>query len=371
LAVPAIAPATVLGVAAAAVSPVWPAAAEFLAGLGGWPAGWLVTVARYGAAVPAGTLPWPDGVTGGLLLGALTTALLIAARRPAVRRTVAVVAMAAVLGAMPVRVIAAGWPPDGWVTVVCAVGQGDATVLPAGPGAAVVVDAGPDPAAVDRCLRRLGVRRVPVLVVTHFHADHIGGVDGVFRGRRVDAVVTTAWPEPAAGRGAVARAAHRGGSPVRVVGPGWSYASGWLTLRAIGPPHRVVGTRSDPNNNSLVLRSTVHGVIVLLAGDAEAEEQRALLEVASGTLRAHVLKVAHHGSAYQEPGFLDAVNPDVAMVSVAAVNRYGHPNPGVLARLTRGGAKVLRTDVDGDLAAVRRGDGLAVVVRGIDPSYRS
>ncbi|HEY0698887.1 MAG TPA: ComEC/Rec2 family competence protein, partial [Micromonospora sp.] len=152
LAVPAIAPATVLGVVAAVVSPVWPAGAEFAAWLGGWPAWWLVRVARYGAELPAGTLPWLDGVAGGLSLGALTVALLVAARHPVVRRLVAVVVVAVLLGTLPVRLLATGWPPAGWVIALCAVGQGDTVVLPAGPGQAVVVDTGPEPAAPDRCL---------------------------------------------------------------------------------------------------------------------------------------------------------------------------------------------------------------------------
>jgi competence protein ComEC len=78
------------------------------------------------------------------------------------------------------------------------------------------------------------------------------------------------------------------------------------------------------------------------------------------------LKVPHHGSAYQDEAFLDTVAPAVGLVSVGAGNAYGHPNPAVLSRLARGGTRVLRTDLDGDLAAVDRGGGLAVVVRGLD-----
>ncbi|MEV1288881.1 ComEC/Rec2 family competence protein [Micromonospora sp. NPDC049679] len=367
LVVPAIAPATLLGVGAAVLSPFWPAGAEIAAWFGGWPAWWLVTVARYGAQLPAGTLPWPGGVAGGLLLGALTVALLFAVRHRLVRRLVAVLAVAVVVGALPVRLVASGWPPPGWVLAVCAVGQGDAVVLPVSAGTAVVIDAGPDPAAVDRCLRRLGVRAVPLLVVSHFHADHIGGFGGVLRGRRVGAVITTRWPEPAMGRDAVYRAAARRAVPVAPAPVGWSYRRGLLELTMIGPPDEMTGTRSDPNNNSLVLRATVRGVAMLLVGDAEGEEQRALLDrFGAASLRADVLKVAHHGSAYQDTAFLDAVRPKVAFVAVGADNGYGHPNPGVLARLARGGARVLRTDVDGDLAAVRGDRGLAVAVRGPD-----
>ncbi|MCA2217873.1 ComEC/Rec2 family competence protein [Jidongwangia harbinensis] len=365
LAVPAIAPATLLGVAAAGLSPVWPGGAEFAAWLGHWPARWLVLVATTGARVPAGAVPWPGGVAGAVLLGVITVALLVAARRPVVRKLVAVVALGGVLGALPVRLLASGWPPPRWLVVACAVGQGDAVVLPAGAGRAVVVDAGPEPAAVDRCLRRLGVRHIVLFVVSHFHVDHIGGVDGVFRGRHVAAVVTPDWPEPPAGRAAVAARAAAGRVPMRPAGPGWRYAAGGLDLTVLGPAEPARGTRSDVNNNSLVLRARVDGRTVLLAGDAETEEQEAILRVSgAAALRADVLKVAHHGSAFQEPGFVDAVDPAVALVSVGAGNDYGHPNAALLARLVRGGARVLRTDVGGDLAAVTDGSGLAVVARG-------
>jgi competence protein ComEC len=329
----------------------------------------LVLVARYGARLPAGTLPWLDGAAGGLLLGALTVALLVAARRPLVRRLVAVVTVAVVVGALPVRMVATGWPPPGWLLAACAVGQGDSLVLAVGSGRAVVVDAGPDPVAVDRCLRRLGVRAVPLLVLSHFHADHVGGLDGVFRGRRVGAVAIPEWPEPGEGRVAVLDVGAANGVPVGAIGAGWTYSAGSLVLTVLGPPYPIRGTRSDPNNNSVVLRAEVGGVSILLTGDAEAEEQRALLDRFPGAaLRADVLKVAHHGSAYQEPAFLDAVDPAVALVPVGVDNGYGHPNPAVLARLTRSGARVLRTDTAGDLAVVGLDGGrLGVAVRGLEP----
>ncbi|MEV6370485.1 ComEC/Rec2 family competence protein [Micromonospora musae] len=371
LAVPAIAPATVLGVLAAVLSPLWPAGAEFAAWLASWPAWWLVLVARHGARLPAGTLPWPDGVWGALLLAASTVALLVAVRRPVVRRLVAVVSVAAVLGALPVRLVARGWPPAGWVVVACAVGQGDAVVLPISAGRAVVVDAGPEPAAVDGCLRRLGVREVPLLVVSHYHADHVGGVAGVFRGRRVAAVVTPAWGEPEGGQGLVRAAAVAGRARLSTVSAGWAYRAGGTELVVLGPPHPLRGTRSDPNNNSLVLRATVAGVRILLPGDAETEEQRALLDrLPPAALRAEVLKVAHHGSAYQDPAFLDSVRPAVALVPVGTGNTYGHPHPELLAHLARGGARVLRTDTDGDAAAVSGDRGLAVVARGVPAGGR-
>jgi competence protein ComEC len=165
LAAPAVAPATIFGVFAAVLSPVWADGAAFAAWLASWPARWLVTIAHRGADVPDGLIPWPGGPLGGLLLAGLLVALLLAVRKKSmIRRLVLIVALAAVVGAAPVRLIAAGWPPAGWVVVACDVGQGDAVVLPAGPGSAVVVDAGPGPARVDQCRRPVGGESVPVWV---------------------------------------------------------------------------------------------------------------------------------------------------------------------------------------------------------------
>lgn len=364
LATPAVAPATVLGVLAAVVSPIWLPAAELLAWLASWPAWWLVLVARYGARIPGAELPWPAGLTGALLLAALAVLALVAFRHRRVRVLVAVVGAAAVLGAVSVRMVAPGWPPAGAVVVACAVGQGDLVVLPAGPGSAVVVDTGPEPEAADRCLRELRVRTVPLLVISHFHADHVGGVAGVFRGRRVAAVLVPALPEPEPGHDQLTAAAASHGTPVQVGHAGAGYRVGEVSLTVLGPAHPLAGTRSDPNNNSLVLRATVAGVRVLLTGDAEVELQQELLEqVGADRLRADVLKVAHHGSEFQEPAFLDAADPAVALVSVGADNSYGHPHPAPLDQLENGGTRVLRTDTDGDLAAVLHHGRLAVVTR--------
>jgi competence protein ComEC len=371
LAVPAVAPATVLGVAAAAASPVWTPGAEFIAWLGSWPAWWLVTVARHGAEIPSGALPWPGGATGGLLLGVVFAAVLVAGRWRAIRRLALVVTLAAVVAAVPVRLLTAAWPPPGWLAVACDVGQGDAVVLPAGAGAAVVVDAGPEPAAVDRCLRRLGVAVVPVLVISHFHADHIGGLAGVLRSRPVRSVVTTPYGEPAAGRAAVVAAAARAGAHLTLAASGWSVTVGGLRLAVLGT-HPLHGTRSDANNNSLILRAEIAGRVVLLAGDAETEQQQALLGAFGvAGLRADVLKLAHHGSAFQDPAFLDAVGAAAALVSVGPDNGYGHPNAAVLAHLSGRGTRVVRTDRDGDVAVIVDGSRLAVVARGVEPGRRA
>ncbi|ALO08393.1 ComEC or Rec2-related protein [Streptomyces venezuelae] len=182
----AVAPATVLGFAALALAQVWEPAAAGVAWVAGWPAGWIAGVARAGGELPGAQLAWPGGWWGGLVLALLTGLVVLGARRLPYRGWIAgfVAALILLVAVRPVPLTrwATGWPPPGWVFAMCQVGQGDATVLAAGGDAAVVVDAGPDPVPVDRCLRELGVRRVPLLVLTHFHADHVAGLAGVLRG---------------------------------------------------------------------------------------------------------------------------------------------------------------------------------------------
>jgi competence protein ComEC len=368
LAEPVVAVATVLGVVATLLSVPWPAAAAFVAWLASWPATWLVTVARIGAQAPDGVIAWPGGTGGALLLAVVLLVALVVSRRRILRLVAGVCAVAAAVGAVPVRLVAPGWPPGPALAVVCDVGQGDAVVVPVAPGRAVVVDSGPEPAATDRCLGDLAVHEVPLLVLTHFHADHVGGIAGVFRGRRVAQMLTSALPEPVEGRKVALAAAAAAGIPVAVAAAGWTWTTGAVRVTVLGPVRPISGTSSDPNNNSVVLRIDVGGRRILLSGDAMVEEQADLLAaVGADALRADVLKVPHHGSAYQDADFLAAVHPALALVSVGAGNPYGHPNLPVLDLLRREGASVLRTDVDGDLAAVADRNGLAVVRHGVPP----
>ena len=217
--------------------------------------------------------------------------------------------------------------------MACDVGQGDALVLSAAPHVAVEIDAGPDPVAVDRCLHDLAITDVPLLIFTHYHLDHVGGIAGVFAGRRVGRVLTGPLAEPISGVQLVQTALRVHGVPANTPAVGTQFDVGRVHLDVLGPPTAFHGTRSDPNNSSLVLRATVDGERIMLPGDAEIEAQQSL--VASGEdLRADVLKVPHHGSAYSDPAFLAAVHAKVAVISVGLHNDYGHPSPLLLAELS-------------------------------------
>jgi competence protein ComEC len=366
LAEPAVAPATVLGVIIALVAPLSDGLARLLAHLAGLPIGWIVWVAERGATLPGAALPWPAGLLGGLSLLAALTVVVSLARIQAVRRTALAALTGIVLVALPVGVVHPGWPPAGWLLVACDVGQGDALVLNTGPGSAVVIDTGPDPIPVDGCLRRLGVRRVPLLVLTHLHADHVGGLSGVLRHRAVGAIEVGPLREPAAAWNAVQEAAGAAHLPLWTAAVGETREVAGIRLDVIGPTAAAHGTRSDPNNSSVMLRVRDQGHTILLTGDAEVEEQEAILRTGAD-LHADILKVAHHGSFWQSATFLAQVHPTVAVISVGAGNDYGHPAPAMLAALAHVGARTLRTDESGDIAVCAAAAHLSVVTRSRPP----
>jgi competence protein ComEC len=295
LAEPVVAAATVLGVSTALASVVWLPLGSLFAELAGLPCRWLVWVAEYFGSLSGAQVPWPSGFAGGLSLVALSLAVLTTLRFAAPRALVGVALVVALIVQIPVRSVVVGWPPAGWLMVACDVGQGDAVVLSDGPSSAVVVDAGPDPIAVDRCLRELGIHRIPVLVLSHMHLDHVGGLSGVLHEREIGQVVTSPLTEPASGHRLVVDVLGRRGLQPHAISAGLSIDAGPVHLDVLGPARSFSGTRSDPNNSSVVLMATMSGRRILLTGDAEVEAQDALL--AAGTdLHADILKVPHHGS---------------------------------------------------------------------------
>jgi competence protein ComEC len=254
------------------------------------------------------------------------------------------------------------WPPHDWIAVNCDVGQGDGLVIRAGPGAAIVVDAGPDPDLMDHCLTQLGIRRVGLVVLTHFHADHVEGLPGVLRGRSVAEVEVSPLAEPPDEAARVRGWTRSRGIPVTVAAPGEVRAYDGIRWTVLWPS-RIIRDGSAPNNASIVLRLVTHGVVFLLTGDVEPPAQAELM-ADPGALRADVLKVPHHGSRYQDPDFLHAIGARLAIISVGLGNPYGHPAASTVALLRSLGMDVRRTDLDGAVAVVGSASNLQLETEG-------
>jgi competence protein ComEC len=290
---------------------------------------WVVALA---AQVPGAVvhLPAPGPVAVACYVGGL--ALLVMPDRAASlgRR---LVRRGAGVGLVALAVGIAAWPlvrsPDGQLRlIVLDVGQGDAVVIEMPDGRTILVDAGSGgPMRLDAGERVVapflwnrGVLSLAGLAVTHDDADHAGGMAAMRRLFRIDEQWT---------------AASAPSEPRRF---------GRAIVTPLPPTAAPAGRRNDAG---LVLRVEIGLASFLLAADIGAAREHELL--ASGTrLASTVLKVAHHGSRFSTTSeFLRAVRPTAAAISVGTRNAYGHPDPGVLARLAEAGVAVYRTDEDG------------------------
>jgi len=229
---------------------------------------------------------------------------------------------------------------------------------------------------VGGCLDRLGVQRVDLLVLTHFHADHVDGLDGVLAGRTVAGALVSPLAEPAGPARTATERLAAAGVPVAAARAGQTGTSGGVSWQVLWPDHHPRPSGQDEeegsaaNDASAVVALQVAGLGVLALGDLEPTAQAGLRHALDGVglpwagAPLDVLKVAHHGSARQDAALHELLAPRVATVSAGADNDYGHPAPQALALLEQVGAVVLRTDTGGDVAVGGSGPGLWTASRG-------
>ena len=245
-----------------------------------------------------------------------------------------------------------------------AVGQGDAALVTSPTGKRVLIDGGPHEAgpALTAFLRERDPKPLDLVILSHRHADHLGGLPSWCATSARACSWTRPFPHPTPLYESLMRALDERSIPVRQAERGRRIdLGGGAFATLLSPPTPPISrSRSDVNANSVVLRIDYGKIGILFAGDAEAPTERWLL--ADGAkLGAQVLKVAHHGSRYSStPAFLRAVHPTIAVMSVGAGNDYGHPAPETLARLEKLGARVLRTDLDGTVTVETDGEQITV-----------
>jgi len=269
---------------------------------------------------------------------------------------------------------ASGRAPQALRMTALAVGQGDSTLIDFPDGRLMLIDAGGspdgglDPGArvVVPALRARRRSQIDVVVLSHPHPDHFGGLLAVLRSVPVAELWDSGQGE-AQGAGPIyqeiLRLARQRG--VRIRHPSDLCQApqrfGEASVRVLAPCPSFVPGRGA-NDNSIVLKVEFGRRALLLTGDAEHIAEHDLLRAYPQGLRADVLKVGHHGSRTSSGAeLLAAVAPRIATVSCGVRNRFGHPVPEVMARIAATGASVLRTDRDGSLQLTTDGESLDVV----------
>jgi Predicted hydrolase (metallo-beta-lactamase superfamily) len=326
-------------------------------------------IATHAAAIP-GAAPLVLPTTMGALLGgagAIAVVIACVSERPA-RATLAALACLSLMIAEPLL-----RPGHGMTELhLLDVGQGDAVALRTGAGRWILVDAGriwPNGDAgrsvvVPYVAHRGGT--VALFVLSHPHADHVGGAASVLAALHPCRFLDPGYVGSTPSYRAALEEARTDAIPWQRVHPGDSIVVDDVVVTALAPDSAWTAHLDDANLASTVLLARVGDVRILLTGDAEAPEEQWLLAHARAELRADVLKVGHHGSGTSTtPAFLDAVRPRVALVSVGANNTYGHPDARVLSELANAGAAVLRTDLLGTVIVRTDGRTLEVEARGM------
>jgi competence protein ComEC len=366
LVVPATAPVLALGLAASALSWVSGALSHFTLYLSSLFLNYMITATRLLARIPwaAVDVSSPSFLQAGvyyLVVGVSMHALSL--KKRGWDRKVLLLALLIVALVFWFRVLGNA-PPSRLEATFFAVGQGDAALVRTPGGVNILIDGGENPSYMRRALVRKRVGRLDLVILSHPHADHVGGLPEVIRSKNVDTVFDAVQVHSAPGYVDFLRAVRERKVRYKKVRAGKTFKIGdELTLRILHPTEELVsGSISDLNNNSLVTRISYGKVSLLFPGDIEREGEENLLSHRSRSgLKSTVIKVPHHGSANgSDLGFLKAVAPRIAVISVGKGNSFGHPAKVTLKRLRSLGSRVYRTDRTGDVTIVTDGKEVAV-----------
>ncbi len=314
----------------------------------------MLALARLAASLPvaACNLPaWPPWLTACYYLG--LGLLGFGARRNTLNKKprlapVTLALTAAVLLAMFLWWHVLAVPRDLSVTFLD-VGQGDCTIIRAPGGQTAMVDGGGEEMGprILAYLRRQGINRLDLLIITHPHSDHIGGLEEVAGEIPIGRVLDPGWANASASYRRLLLELKAQQVPWQRARRGLAFKLGMKVTGSVLYPFADAPPPEDCNDGSLVIRLRFGGETLLLPGDLSAEGEAALLQ-AGDDLSATLLKVAHHGSeSGTSPLWLAAVRPRAAVIPVGRNNSFHHPHPSTLARLWAAGVKVCRLDKSG------------------------
>jgi competence protein ComEC len=197
----------------------------------------------------------------------------------------------------------------------------------------------------------LGIKEIPLLILSHFHADHVGGLSGLLKGRTVNQVWISNNLEPEL-HSKLALNSLKSSQIVRVQ-KGLTAQVGEVRLKVLWPEatartfEELPGEGSAINNSSIAVIAQSSDWSLFSAGDLEPPAQHELINLVGPV---DIYKLSHHGSKYQDEGLMKALSAQIALISVGAKNPYGHPAKESIDSLTRLGTQVFRTDTDGAIA---------------------
>lgn len=359
LAVPAAGILTLTGFAGWLLSLSFPALSGYVWSLADILSSYIIGVAKLVQALPFSSVK----VSGraGMLLQAIFIGVVVAVllNMLGIKKARAVIAVIFLILAAWFGISLVPGSPDDLTITFLDVGQGDATLIQTRSGKNILVDTGESGDRLMGKLRERGVRRIDALILSHPHADHIGGAQDVANTLYVSEVLDSGQVHESSTYEDLLTCFDRQNVSYRIVKAGQKFnVDDDLTLSVLGPPkHPVTGSESDENNNSLVCLFQYEDFRLLIPGDIGPQGEQALLAKPEA-IEAQVLKVAHHGSeTSSSEAFLRAVHAELSVVSVGEDNDFGHPAPATLVRLKEFCRAMAETDINGDITITVTEDG--------------
>ncbi|MDR2748987.1 MAG: ComEC/Rec2 family competence protein [Bifidobacteriaceae bacterium] len=435
LVTPFVAPATILGVGSALISPFIPTVSYILAFGSSVFAYPVYFVAKIIVSLPFAKIEWIQGAPGCALMiafnlvlyftltGKMYSALyihfkkmipayiesrlsllhfdtkekfkkykIVFLRKPvlAFSLTALIILPFAVGGALIIPKYFTAAIDSNWKIAACDIGQGDSSVIKTAPEHAIVIDTGPEDGPEKKCLDDLGIKTIDLLMLSHFHDDHVSGIKGALSGRDVKEAIVSNSDTPAAQANMLYSALKDKGVPfikaksgaggtINADGTINSNEAGraneagdgvqWYIFQALEPPQSATKSnttkstssktstnsksstaKEDAFSNDSSIGAIVYsaGLKMIFLGDMETKAQtEALKQLKSLNLsNFDILKVAHHGSKTQNEKLAELIHPKIAIFEVGKDNTYGHPNSKTISMFENMGAAIIRTDQD-------------------------
>ena len=239
------------------------------------------------------------------------------------------------------------------------VGEADAALV-ACDGHYMLIDGGnpSDSSFLYSFLKQNQIEYLDYIICSHAHTDHVGGLAGALNYASVGTVFSPVLNYESRAFNSLLKYLSQQNNEITIPTAGDSFPFGPATVSFLGPVNMALA-QTNENNSSLIVKIEYGETSFLFTGDAEAEEERSLVD-ANIDLGSTLLKVAHHGSyTSSTEEFMSAVNPDYAIISVGKDNEYGHPHDTALARIAQYCPVIYRTDMNGEIICVSDGTALA------------